>query len=196
MWWFFLTWLPDFFKQTRHLDIKSGGYMLATIYGIATVLSIFGGWVTGSLVKKGWTVTRARKTGMFIFACCVLPIVVVKNVGDCGRRCCSSALLARRTKPGRRIFSPPPLTCFRNARSPPWSASAAWRVPRSSIAFPIIAGVILDRVQGARQHHRRLRMVFAICAGAYLVAFVIQHVLAPRFEMVELEKPSGLRSGA
>ena len=70
--WFFLTWLPDFFKQTRHLDIKESGYMLATIYGMATVLSIFGGWLVGALVTFGWSVTRARKTGMFFSpaACC------------------------------------------------------------------------------------------------------------------------------
>src|SRR5882757_4641455 len=82
VWWFFLTWLPDYFKQTRHVDIKVGATYVAVIYGIATVLSIFAGYVVGALVKSGWSVTRARKTGMFVFACCVLPIVFVKDAGD------------------------------------------------------------------------------------------------------------------
>jgi len=72
IWWFFLIWLPDYFKKTRGLDIKKSWVHLVTIYAIITVLSIIGGWVTGYLTKGGWTVTRARKTGMFIFACCVV----------------------------------------------------------------------------------------------------------------------------
>ena len=82
VWWFFLIWLPDYFKKTRGLDIKKSWIHIVTIYGIVTVLSIFGGWVTGYLTKRGWTVTRARKTGMFVFALCVLPILMVTRVGD------------------------------------------------------------------------------------------------------------------
>src|SRR5207247_2819650 len=52
------------------------------IYGIVTVLSIFGGWITGYLTKQGWSVTRARKTCMFIFALLVLPVLSVTRVGD------------------------------------------------------------------------------------------------------------------
>ena len=63
VWWFFLIWLPDYFKKTRGLDIKKSWIHIVTIYGIVTVLSIFGGWITGFLAKRGWTVTRARKTG-------------------------------------------------------------------------------------------------------------------------------------
>src|SRR5437867_856797 len=74
VWWFFLIWLPDFFTKTRGLEIKKSWIHIVTIYGIVTVLSIFGGWITGYLTGKGWTVTRARKTRMFIFASCVLPI--------------------------------------------------------------------------------------------------------------------------
>src|SRR5947209_18334239 len=33
-------------------------------------------------IRKGWTNTRARKTGMFVFALCVLPILAVTHVGD------------------------------------------------------------------------------------------------------------------
>ncbi len=43
VWWFFLIWLPDFFRQTRGLDIKKSWIHLVTIYGIVTVLSIGGG---------------------------------------------------------------------------------------------------------------------------------------------------------
>ena len=51
---------------------------------MVTVLSIAGGWLPGQLNRRGWSVTRARKTGMFIFALCVMPIVFATSVGDWG----------------------------------------------------------------------------------------------------------------
>jgi len=82
VWWFFLIWLPAYFLQTRGLDIKKSWIHLVTIYVIVTVLSIAGGWLTGAFQNRGWTVTRARKTGMFLFALCVLPILLVTRAGD------------------------------------------------------------------------------------------------------------------
>ncbi len=70
IWWFFLIWLPDFFKKTRGLDIKSSWTLLVSIYAIVTVLSIFGGWVTGiSRRADGASHTRAR------LECLSLPYV-------------------------------------------------------------------------------------------------------------------------
>ena len=51
VWWFFLIWLPDYFKKTRGLDIKRSWILIVTIYAIVTVLSIFGGWITGYLAS-------------------------------------------------------------------------------------------------------------------------------------------------
>src|SRR5207245_10903694 len=55
---------------------------LVTIYAIITVLSNFGGWLPGHLMSRGWSVTRARKTSMFIFALCVVPILFATSVGN------------------------------------------------------------------------------------------------------------------
>ena len=51
VWWFFLIWLPDYFKKTRNLDIAHSWMHLATIYLIITVLSNLGGWFPGYLMK-------------------------------------------------------------------------------------------------------------------------------------------------
>jgi len=47
------------------------------IYLAADVGSIAGGWLSSALLKRGWELTRARKTTMLIFACCVLAIAFV-----------------------------------------------------------------------------------------------------------------------
>jgi ACS family hexuronate transporter-like MFS transporter len=186
VWWFFLTWLPDFFKQTRHLDIKNSGLMLATIYGIATVFSIGAGFVVGNLVKAGWSVTRARKTGMIIFACLVIPIIFVKDVGNW-----PAVLLIG-------------LAC---AAHQAWSANlfttASDMFPKRAVAsvvglggmagsalgfaFPILAGRLLDIFKAKDNISGGYALLFSICAGAYILAFIVQHLLAPKFEMVELK---------
>lgn len=184
VWWFFLTWLPDFFKKTRHLDIKDSGYMLATIYGLATVLSIFGGWLPGALNKAGWSITAARKVTMLAFSLCVIPIVLVKNVGDW---------------PAVWLIG---LAC---AAHQAWSANlyttASDLFPKRAVAsivglggmagsllgmgFPIFAGRLLDSF--ASNPSAGYSILFIICASIYPLAFLTQHLLAPRLEMITLD---------
>jgi len=183
VWWFFLTWLPDYFKKKWALDIKKSWIHLVTIYAIITVLSIAGGWVTGYLARSGWTVTRARKTGMFIFALCVLPIFFVTRVSP---------------------WTAVVLLGIAGAAHQAWSANlfttTSDMFPKRAVAslvgiggtagsaggffFPLFAGALLDRL-GTPGY----AVLFGICGSAYLIAFVINHVLAPRFE------PIALRSG-
>ncbi len=185
VWWFFLIWLPDYFKQTRHLDLKNSWVHLVTIYTIVTVLSVAGGWVTGHLAKSGWSVTKARKTGMFIFALCVVPILFARSVGDW------TAVL---------------LIGLAGAAHQAWSANLFTTVsdvfPRRAVAsvvglggmagsvggimFPIISGRLLDRFSADGDVAGGYAVLFGFCAFAYLVAFALNHVCTPRFERVEL----------
>jgi ACS family hexuronate transporter-like MFS transporter len=184
VWWFFLIWLPDFFKKTRGLDIKTSWIHLVTIYTIVTILSIAGGWVTGHLAKIGWSVTRARKTGMLVFALCVLPILGVTRVGDWPA-----------------VF----LIGLAGAAHQAWSANLFTTVsdifPKNAVAsvvgiggmagsiggmlFPPFAGALLDHFETRGGAAAGYAILFSICAFAYLVAFVLNHALSPRFEPLE-----------
>jgi ACS family hexuronate transporter-like MFS transporter len=186
IWWFFLIWLPDYFKKTRGLDIKDSWVHLVTIYTIITVLSIIGGWFTGYLNKSGWTVTRARKTGMFIFALCVLPVFAVTSVGDW------TAVL---------------LIALAGAAHQAWSANLFTTVsdmfPKFAVAsvigigglagalggmyFPIYCGKMLDQFTAKGNVTAGYAILFSICAFAYIITFVIHHLLAPKLEQVKLK---------
>ncbi len=180
VWWFFLIWLPDYFKKKWGLDIKNSWVHLVTIYAIITVLSIVGGWFTGHLARRGWSVTRARKTAMFIFACCVLPILFVTRVG-----------------PWPAVL----LIGIAGAAHQAWSANlfttTSDMFPKRAVAslvgvggmagsiggffFPRFAGSLLDSL-GTSGY----AILFGICGSAYLVAFAVSHLLAPRFEPIKL----------
>jgi ACS family hexuronate transporter-like MFS transporter len=188
VWFFLLFWLPDYFKATRHLDIKSSWPHLMTIYAVVTVLSLFGGYLPGYLVRHGWSVTRARKTGLFIYALLVLPILAVTMVGDW------TAVL---------------LIGLVGAAHQSWSANLFTTVsdmfPRNTIGsligmgtmaggigsmlFQHVCGKVLD-TSGAGHAQAGYFLLFAYAACAYLVAFGLQHLLAPKFEPLNLHAKS------
>ena len=68
IWWFYLFWTPKFLSEKHHLDLSSLPLPLIVIYLIADVGSVGGGWLSSSLIKRGWTVNKARKTAMLICA--------------------------------------------------------------------------------------------------------------------------------
>ena len=186
VWWFFLIWLPDYFKKTRDLDLKDSWVHLVTIYVIVTVLSIFGGWVVGYLNKRGLSITRARKMSMFVFALCVIPIFLVEELGEWGA-----------------VF----LIGLAGAAHQAWSANLYTTVsdmfPKKAIAsvigiggmagatggmlFPVFSGRLLDNFTAAGNVTAGYTVLFTICAFAYVITFVFHHLLAPKFETFELK---------
>jgi ACS family hexuronate transporter-like MFS transporter len=75
VWWFFLFWLPKFLNEKHGITLAKVGLPIVTIYILADVGSIAGGWFSSHLVKRGWTVNRARKTAMLACALCVTPVM-------------------------------------------------------------------------------------------------------------------------
>jgi MFS transporter, ACS family, hexuronate transporter len=187
VWWFFLIWLPDFFKKTYAMDLKKSWVHLVTIYSIITVLSIFGGWISGYLTKRGWSVTRARKTCMFIFACCVLPVFFSTSLG---------------------VWPAVFLIALAGAAHQAWSANLFTTVsdtfPKQAIAsvvglggmagalggacFPIVCGMILDRFKAQGNEAGAYTYLLHILAFVYIGTFLIHHLLLPKLEQIKLKE--------
>lgn len=188
VWWFFLIWLPDFFKKTRGLDLKNSWVHLVAIYAVATVLSLGGGWLSGHFINRGWSVTRARKTAMCVFALCVVPVVFAPRMSE---------WLA--------VF----LIGLAGAAHQAWSAtiyaSTSDMFPRRSIAaisgiagmagavggilFPPFAGALLDHYKlTAGGESAGYAVLFTLCGSAYVVAFLVNHLCAPRFDAIRLSR--------
>ncbi|HWV99723.1 MAG TPA: MFS transporter [Candidatus Acidoferrum sp.] len=187
VWWFFLIWLPDFFNKTRGLNIKKSWIHIVTIYGIVTVLSIFGGWVTGYLTKRGWTVTRARKTGMFVFALCALPILAVTKVGDW-----SAVLLIGLAASAHQAWSANLYTTVSDMFPKPAVASVigigGMAGSAGGLIFPFLTGRMLDRFEAVHNATAGYAILFGICGCMYVVAFALHHLCAPRFEPLQLTR--------
>ena len=75
VWWFYLFWLPKYLQETFGLSLFQAIVPLLVLYNLTTIGSIGGGWLSSTLIDRGWTVNRARKTAMFICALGVVPVI-------------------------------------------------------------------------------------------------------------------------
>ena len=186
VWWFFLIWLPDFFKQTRGLDIKKSWVLLVTIYSIVTVLSITGGWVTGHLTNMGWSMNRARKGGMLLFALCVVPILAVTGASDWG-----AVLLIGLAGAAHQAFSANLFTTVSDSFPKQAVASVigigGMAGALGGMLFPIVTGILLDSYKASGNVAAGYGILFAFCAGAYLFSLLILQILNPKLGPVRIK---------
>ena len=81
VWWFYLFWLPTYLTKERGVTAQTASVMLLYPYTAAAIGSIGGGWLSGFLMRRGWSVGRGRLTAMGIFALC-MPATIVAVLTD------------------------------------------------------------------------------------------------------------------
>lgn len=185
IWWFFLFWLPSYFSATFQIDLKKPSLELAIVYTATTIGSIGGGYLSGWFIRQGWTAYRSRKTAMLIFALCVVPIVLAQYAPN--------------------VWAAVALISLAAAAHQAWSAniytSASDVFPKKAISsvvgiggmagalggilFPLFVGRLLDAYKAAGNIGAGYNLLFVICGFAYLVAWGMMHVFAPKAERVE-----------
>ena len=77
IWWFLLFWIPDFLQRDHGLKLMQLGLPIMVIYVLADVGSVAGGWLSSSMIHRGYAVNTARKVTMLICAISVIPIIFV-----------------------------------------------------------------------------------------------------------------------
>jgi ACS family hexuronate transporter-like MFS transporter len=72
IWWLYITWLPLFLYKVHGFDLKQIALFAWVPYVAADAGSLIGGWMSGFLIGRGWTVNNARKA-VIGFAACLMP---------------------------------------------------------------------------------------------------------------------------
>jgi MFS transporter, ACS family, aldohexuronate transporter len=62
IWWLYLFWLPLYLIEARGFNLSQVALFAWVPYVAADAGSLIGGWASGFLISRGWTVGRARKT--------------------------------------------------------------------------------------------------------------------------------------
>lgn len=79
-WWFLLFWLPKFLYSTYGITLENIGAPMITIYLIADLGSVAGGWLSSRLISRGRNTYSARKIAMLVCALCVVPVILVSQI--------------------------------------------------------------------------------------------------------------------
>jgi ACS family hexuronate transporter-like MFS transporter len=186
IWYFFLFWLPSYFSTTFNLDLKKPSLPLVLVYTATTVGSIGGGYLSSWFIKRGMPVFKARKTAMFLFALCVLPIFGARYATN--------------------IWQAVGLISLAAAAHQAWSANifttASDMFPKQAISsvvgiggmagsvggifFPLLIGVILETYKEAGNLTAGYNIIFTMCACSYLLAWVIMHLITPKMKPVKV----------
>lgn len=82
VWWFYLFWGAKFLADQFNVDIKNIGLPFMIIFILADAGSLIGGYASGALIKKGWSINKARKITMLVCAIIILPVSIVPVISS------------------------------------------------------------------------------------------------------------------
>ncbi|MBV8572957.1 MAG: MFS transporter, partial [Acidobacteriaceae bacterium] len=177
VWWFYLYWIPGFLQLKYNLDLIHIGPPLVTIYLLADIGSIGGGWISTGLMHHGWTASAARKTAMLVCALCVTAVIFVpKAAGNLWLTVALIAIAAAAHQGWSANLFTIPSDCF----------------PRSTIASIVGLGGLGGAIGGMLAQpligrwldfsHEKYAPLFWGAGSAYLIALGVIQLLLPRFE--------------
>lgn len=181
VWWFYLFWVPGFLHDKYNLDLTHLGPPLIVIYIVADFGSIFGGWLSTGLLRRGMDLSAARKGAMLICALAVAPVSFVMFTG--GNLWLTVALIS-----------------IAAAAHQGWSANL-FTIPSDTFPRPAVGSVVgLGGMGGAIGgmlvapaigrwldfSGKSYGPLFIFAGTAYLIALLIIHLLVPRIRQIGL----------
>jgi MFS transporter, ACS family, hexuronate transporter len=190
IWWFYLFWIPGWLTQVKGtgLDIKTFGLPLTFIYTATTIGSIGGGWISSLMIKRGSSPFRARRITMLIFALLVIPIIFTQSHSLSTWGAVSLIALAAAS---HQAWSANIYTTVSDA-FPKKAVSSVTGIGGMAGALggafiSYIAGAILDFYKRAGHIETGYVIMFGIAGSAYILAWIIMQVFAPKNRTVTLE---------
>ena len=82
IWWLFVAWLPLYLNEKFHFDVKQIGLFAWVPFVGAAIGALSGGWFCGQLLKRGWTVNRARKFVIGLGLLVMFPALLLTATAD------------------------------------------------------------------------------------------------------------------
>jgi ACS family hexuronate transporter-like MFS transporter len=175
IWWVYLYWVPDFLHKNHGLSLTEIGPPVVTIYILADIGSIGGGWLSSYLIKRQWSINASRKLAMLTCAVCVVPIVFASSTTS--------------------LWTAVALIGLAAAAHQGWSANlftlASDMFPRPAVGSVVgiggmagaIGGMLIAKVVGyILEWTGSYLPVFVIAGSVYLVALLVIHLVVPRME--------------
>ena len=180
IWWFYLYWLPKFLDARYGIKLAQVAAPLIVIYLLADGGSVFGGWLSGAFIKRGWTVNAGRKATMLIAALLIVPTMFAPSAGNLWVAVTIVGVAAAAHQWwSANIFTLP---------SDMFPKYAVGSVVGIGGFFGATGGFLFQRATGwiLQQNGNNYTPIFVVCGLAYVFALLVIHALAPKLKKVEL----------
>ena len=184
IWWFYLFWLPKFLDARYGIKLAQLAAPLIVIYLLADVGSVFGGWLSGAFIKRGWSVNAGRKMTMLIAALLIVPTMFAPAATNMWVAVCVVGVAAAAHQWwSANIFTLP---------SDMFPGFAVGSVVGIGGFFGAAGGFLFQRATGwlLQRNGSNYTPIFLVCGLAYVTALLVIHLLVPRVERVSLRAPS------
>lgn len=186
VWWFFLFWLPAYLKAQYDMEKTEISLPLTVLYSMTMVGSIGGGWFPMYFINKGYAPYDGRMRAMFLIALIPLVVLLAQPLG------------------GISFWIPVLLIGVGASAHQAWSANLFTTVsdmfPKKAIASVVgiggmagglggvlvskVAGALFDYYKGLGHIQTGYTIVFAGCAVAYLIAWMVMKILVPKYKLI------------
>ena len=187
IWWFFLFWLPAFLKEQYGLTGTQVGLPIALVYTMTTFGSILGGWLPKRFMESGMDANKARKTAMFIYALFPLLVLGAQKMGEFNMwyaviiiGIAASAHQAWSANIFTTVSDMFPKRAIASVTGIGGMAGAV-----GGIMIATAAGSLFDYYKAAGDIRIGYGIMFMICSTAYIIAWVVMHLLVPKFRKIE-----------
>jgi MFS transporter, ACS family, aldohexuronate transporter len=179
IWWFYLYWLPKFLDARYGLTLTQLALPLIVVYLVADAGSVGGGWLSSALIKRGWSVNRARKTTLLAMALLIVPTAFAPLAGSMW----TAVLVVAVAAAAHQAWSANVYTLASDMFPRAWVGS----VVGIGACAGAVGGLVFQGVTGwiLQANGRNYTPLFAVCGLAYITAWCIIHLLAPRLEPVD-----------
>ena len=190
IWWFYLFWLPKYLQETFGLTLSQIVVPTLVVYNASSVGSVAGGWLSSSLIQRGWSINLARKTAMLTCALAVVPVMYAPYAGN--------------------MWLVVGLVSLATAAHQGWSANLfttpSDMFPRAAVgsvvgiggAMGALGSALMQQLAGHLVHPVSLTttpaelrasyiILFMISGSAYLVALAVVQSLSPKLAQADLD---------
>jgi MFS transporter, ACS family, hexuronate transporter len=187
VWWFFLFWLPAYLKDRYAMSGTDMMLPLAVLYSMTMFGSIGGGYFPTYFINKGYQPYDGRMKAMLLIALIPLVVLAAQPLGSIS------------------YWIPVLLIGIGASAHQAWSANIFTTVSDMFLKKAIgsvvgiggmaggIGGVIVTKVGGALfDHYKALghietgyTIMFAFCAVAYLLAWMVMKTLVPKYKVIK-----------
>jgi ACS family hexuronate transporter-like MFS transporter len=82
IWWLFVAWLPLYLNEKFGFDVKQIGIFAWVPYVGAAIGALFGGWLAGLLIKRNWSVNKARKSVILLGCIIMMPSLILTSMAN------------------------------------------------------------------------------------------------------------------